>query len=340
MQFTISTIALVATLMSSQAAAKPVLFARDQSCGATPSGTSSAQPLSSPQVSTAEQCKESCEAVNDCKSFAFGLTPGASAPVCKLYSVSAAQVPTQDTDVVVFDVGCTNVPTQAPTTVSPVGLLRLRRSQTCGATPSYSGSASPLSTPSVSTAEDCQTAGEAVSSCQSFAFGLPKDTSAPICRLFTVPASQVPTQEANIEVFDIGCSDVPNTEPTQSNPVGLVDESVSTSTQQTSTTAATSTSNQQTSGQQSTVSDDSNSMCGTTPTGATSSSVSPLQTNTAITTAAACLTLGQSTSGCKAVEFGKSSSNGANQCILFSVAASEVPAPTSGQSFVVYDIAC
>ncbi|KAH6645058.1 hypothetical protein BKA67DRAFT_664901 [Truncatella angustata] len=340
MQFTLSTIALVASLMSSQAAAKPVFFARDQTCGTTPTGTGSAQPLSSPQASTAENCKEACEEAKNCQSFAFGLPANTKAPICKLYSVSAAQVPSQDTNVVVFDLTCNNVPTQAPTSGNPVGLLRLRRSQTCGVTPSYSGSTTALSTPSASTAEDCQSAGEAVSSCQSFAFGLPKDASYPICRLFSVGASQVPAQESLIEVFDIGCSDVPNTEPTQSNPVGLVDESATTSTQKSSTNVATTTNNKETSSTQNTASNDNSNMCGAIPSGTTSNSVSPLQTNTAITSADACLTLCQATSGCKAVEFGKTSANGANQCLLFSVAASELPTPTSGQSLVVYDAAC
>ncbi|ETS80708.1 hypothetical protein PFICI_08237 [Pestalotiopsis fici W106-1] len=336
MQFTLATIALVASLMASEAAAKPVLFARDQVCGTTPAGTGSAQPLSSPSVSTAEDCKEAGEKISSCQSFAFGLPPNANTPICKLFSVPAAQVPAQQTNIVVFDLACTNVPTKAPTTSNPVGLLR--RSQTCGATPSYSGSATPLSSPSVDTAEECKEAGAAVSSCQSFAFGLPPSADAPVCKLFSVPASQVPSQETNIEVFDIGCSDVPNTEPTEENPVGLVDDSTSsTQTKTTNTASTTSTTN---TNNQDTSSSSSSNMCNTTPTGSTSNSVSPLKTNTAITSAGACLTLGKSTSGCKSVEFGKASSTGDNECRLFSVAASNIPAPTSGQSFVVYDISC
>ncbi|KAI0167860.1 hypothetical protein BJ166DRAFT_577425 [Pestalotiopsis sp. NC0098] len=333
MQFTISTIALVASLMAAEAAAKPVMFARDQVCGTSPAGTGSAQPLLTPSVSTAEDCKEAGEKVSSCQSFAFGLPPNTNTPVCKIFSVPAAQVPAQETNVVVFDLGCSNVPTKAPTSSNPVGLLR--RSQVCGATPSYSGSATPMSSPSVDTAEACKEAGAAVSSCQSFAFGLPPSATAPVCKLFSVPASQVPSQETNVEVFDIGCSDVPTTAPTEENPVGLVDDS-SSSTQQTkaatTTSATTTTNNQDTSS--------SSDMCNTAPTGPSSSSVSPLKTNTAITSADACLTLGKATSGCQSVEFGKATTNGDNECRLFSVAASSIPAPTSGQSFVVYDIGC
>ncbi|KAF7535350.1 hypothetical protein G7054_g5437 [Neopestalotiopsis clavispora] len=340
MQFTIATIALVASLMASEAAAKPVLIARDQVCGTAPAGTGSAQPLSAPSVSTAEDCKEAGEKVSSCQSFAFGLPPNTNTPICKLFSVPAAQVPAQQTNIVVFDLACSNVPTKAPTTSNPVGLLR--RSQTCGATPSYSGSATPMSSPSVDTAEECKEAGAAVSSCQSFAFGLPPSADAPVCKLFSVPAAQVPSQETNIEVFDIACSDVPNTEPTTENPVGLVDDNASSSTQTTTTAkTTTSTTNSNTVNQDTSSSSSSSSnMCNSTPTGSTSNSVSPLKTNTAITSAGACLTLGKATSGCKSVEFGKPSSTGDNECRLFSVAASNIPAPTTGQSFVVYDISC
>jgi hypothetical protein len=39
-------------------------------------------------------------------------------------------------------------------------------------------------------------------------------------------------------------------------------------------------------------------------------------------------------------EFGTLTSGGNPACRLFSVAAASVPAPTSGQSFVVYDVGC
>lgn len=39
-------------------------------------------------------------------------------------------------------------------------------------------------------------------------------------------------------------------------------------------------------------------------------------------------------------EFGKETSQGANICKLFSVAAASVPAPQSGQTFAVYDVEC
>ncbi|KKY35544.1 hypothetical protein UCDDA912_g04505 [Diaporthe ampelina] len=87
---------VILAAMASSALASPLL-ARD-SCNVTPSASGSQTPISEPSVTTAELCKEECEANTSCKSFVFGLPEGATSPTCKLYSVSASQVPTQETN--------------------------------------------------------------------------------------------------------------------------------------------------------------------------------------------------------------------------------------------------
>ncbi|SCO44215.1 uncharacterized protein FFMR_07402 [Fusarium fujikuroi] len=100
------------------------------------------------------------------------------------------------------------------------------RSQQCNIAPSATPSTKiqPLSTPTASTAQACQKLCTEHSSCKSFLFGLPADAKAPTCKLYSVPAAQVPNQGNNLYVFDKACSDkaVPNTKPTQDKPRGEV----------------------------------------------------------------------------------------------------------------------
>ncbi|KAF5541156.1 hypothetical protein FNAPI_10330 [Fusarium napiforme] len=100
------------------------------------------------------------------------------------------------------------------------------RSQQCNIAPSATPSTKiqPLSSPSASTAQACQKLCTAHASCKSFLFGLPADAKAPTCKLYSVPAEQVPSQGNNLYVFDKACSEkaVPNTKPTQDKPRGEV----------------------------------------------------------------------------------------------------------------------
>ena len=102
--------------------ASPVLF-RAQMCDVAPAATpvTAPAPLSSPGEATANACQQQCEANGSCQSFVFGLTPSATAPKCVLFAVPADQVPSQGTNLNVFDKGCaaSTVPTQAPTTTNP-----------------------------------------------------------------------------------------------------------------------------------------------------------------------------------------------------------------------------
>ncbi|KAF5634677.1 hypothetical protein F52700_5870 [Fusarium sp. NRRL 52700] len=100
------------------------------------------------------------------------------------------------------------------------------RSQQCNIDPSGTSSAKiqPLSTPAASTAQACQKLCTEHASCKSFLFGLPTGSKAPTCKLYSVPAAQVPHQGNNLYVFDKACSEkaVPNTKPTQDKPRGEV----------------------------------------------------------------------------------------------------------------------
>ncbi|KAI1340782.1 hypothetical protein F5Y15DRAFT_414504 [Xylariaceae sp. FL0016] len=118
-----STLTILATLLAATTTtAIPLdISPRASVCGQTPSGTGSQSAIATPTATTAEQCQADCEANASCLSFAFGLPPNADDPVCQLFSVAASQVPAQQTNVEVFDVACSDVPTTAPTTANPVG---------------------------------------------------------------------------------------------------------------------------------------------------------------------------------------------------------------------------
>ncbi|OJJ29796.1 hypothetical protein ASPWEDRAFT_177535 [Aspergillus wentii DTO 134E9] len=181
----------------------------------------------------------------------------------------------------------------------------------CGVAPSGSGSASPISSPSVTTAAACQDKCQADDSCKAFLFGLPDSASAPTCELFAVAPAQVPAQDdSNLRVYGPDCSSVPTTKPTADHPQGQ-------------------NGNQKR--------DDT---CGKAPSGPSSNSPSPLATRTDITTEGDCIALCKKTNGCESVEVGKPGPNGDAECILFSVAASELPPRDDGATLVAYDIGC
>lgn len=109
---------IVSVLAAAIANASPVLV-QGQMCDVAPAATpaSPPAPLSSPEATTASGCQQQCEADNSCQSFVFGLPPSATAPECMLFAVPASQVPSQGTNLNVFDKACAanTVPTQAPT---------------------------------------------------------------------------------------------------------------------------------------------------------------------------------------------------------------------------------
>ncbi|CAG1959634.1 unnamed protein product [Fusarium graminearum] len=104
---------------------KGKLAARDEMCNTAPTGPTNdnIQPFATPSVKTADKCQDACTAQNDCQSFVFGLPADASAPVCKLYKVAPANVPSGDDKLNVFAKSCpaAKVPTTDPTHVEPRG---------------------------------------------------------------------------------------------------------------------------------------------------------------------------------------------------------------------------
>ncbi|KAH7084622.1 hypothetical protein BKA63DRAFT_497913, partial [Paraphoma chrysanthemicola] len=60
-------------------------------CGSKPAASTTNQPIAQPSVTSIDACKAQCQADGNCKSFTFGTVNDAK--VCKLFSVSAAQVP-------------------------------------------------------------------------------------------------------------------------------------------------------------------------------------------------------------------------------------------------------
>lgn len=98
--------------------------------------------------------------------------------------------------------------------------LPLEVRSTCGSIPSGTAAQNPLAQPTgINTASACQASCEANSSCQAFCFGMVNNEIE--CKLFAVPAAQVPTQSSNnLLVFDKACTSVPNVVPTASDPTG------------------------------------------------------------------------------------------------------------------------
>ncbi|KIM95759.1 hypothetical protein OIDMADRAFT_33842 [Oidiodendron maius Zn] len=98
--------------------------------------------------------------------------------------------------------------------------LPLEVRSTCGSIPSGTATHNPLAQPTgINTASACQASCEANSSCQAFCFGTVNNEIE--CKLFAVPAAQVPAQSSNnLLVFDKACTSVPNVVPTASDPTG------------------------------------------------------------------------------------------------------------------------
>lgn len=207
----------------------------------------------------------------------------------------------------------------------------------CGSAPTSSGSQSVLSQPTgITTASACLAQCEANTSCLSFVFGLVDNEIK--CMLYAVAASSVPKQSStNLVVYDKACSSVPAVVPTTSNPTGAAtsaSDSPSTGSNTGSTTGSTPGSNTGTSSNAGAAQNHRRDTCGSTP-AAQSGSATPIATQTNINSLADCKAQCQANSNCKSFEF-----TAAKECILFNVAASAVPAPTNGQSAVVYDVGC
>jgi hypothetical protein len=203
----------------------------------------------------------------------------------------------------------------SPTSASPITLFSRA---TCGTSPAGTGSATPISQPTnIQTAQACQTLCTANTDCQSFVFGMVDTTIK--CLLFSSPASQVPSQgSTNLIAFDKACTSVPTVKPTTADPTGANTSNTNTKGQG----GATSPTGQQ-----------KRDTCAAAPAGS-NKDTTPLSQLTGIESIADCKKRCQVNTGCKSFIFA------ANECELFSVSASAVPAPTSGQSAQVFDVGC
>lgn len=112
--------AVIAAFAATYVSASP-LMARGNTCGATPAGSSSNQPISQPSgIQTSASCQTQCESNSSCKSFCFGMVDNIIQ--CKLYSCAASAVPQQSsTNLVVYDKACSAVPSVVPTSSNPTG---------------------------------------------------------------------------------------------------------------------------------------------------------------------------------------------------------------------------
>lgn len=202
------------------------LLARN-TCGSAPSASGSQTPLEqSATIQTAQACQDACNANGQCHAFVFGMVDNVTK--CLLYSVPAAQIPTQSSqNLVVYDKACASVPAVVPTTANPTGANQSSNSDsnsnqqetsktgqklavrnTCGTTPAGSStSQAPLSQPAnINSVADCLAQCKASPSCKSFEFGTVN--GAKTCRLFAVAAASVPppTSGQSFQVYDAACS--------------------------------------------------------------------------------------------------------------------------------------
>jgi hypothetical protein len=171
-----------------------------------------------------------------------------------------------------------------------------------------------ISSPSVTTASACQAACNANAACKSFVFGLPAANAvgSPVCELFNVAASQVPSQGTSLNVFDKACTSVPTAAPTHDQPQGAnTNTGATTGTGNTGNTGNTGTNtgantgntgantgNTGNTGGKAKAAKRAN-QCSVAPTGPTSNNPTPLNTSATPTSMQECLQLCKQTTGCK-----------------------------------------
>ncbi|KAM0209042.1 hypothetical protein ACHAQD_011356 [Fusarium lateritium] len=174
------------------------------------------------------------------------------------------------------------------------------RSQQCNIAPSAATNAKiqPISQPSAATAEACLKACSSNASCKSFLFGLPADAKTPTCKLYGVAAAQVPSQGAELYIFDKACpaKTVPSTKPTHDEPRGQVKGKLAARDQ----------------------------ICNTAPTGATNSNIKPFAAPS-VKTADKCQDACDAQTGCQSFVFGLPADASAPVCKLYKVAPAKIP---------------
>lgn len=86
---------------------------------------------------------------------------------------------------------------------------------TCNTTPSATtGTAAPVATVSAATAADCQAQCDSNAQCQSFAFGtIDSAGTTTQCLLYSVDASQIPSNSGDLKAYDKTCTGVSDVAP-------------------------------------------------------------------------------------------------------------------------------
>jgi hypothetical protein len=177
---------------------------------------------------------------------------------------------------------------------------------TCRSTPAGNESQTPLSQPSgTTTAIGCQAECKNKNSCLSFVFGMVKNLDK--CMLYSVATASVPKQSSTDLIFyDKACTSVPAVIPTQSNPTGANPKLAVRFT------------------------------CGSAPAG-TVTQKAPSPSYQASPPQQLCQEKCEANTSCLSFLFGMVSN--ADECMLYSVAASSIPTQTSA-NLVAYDKAC
>ncbi|KUI52662.1 hypothetical protein VP1G_00098 [Cytospora mali] len=245
------------------------------------------------------------------------------------------------------------------------------RPQMCNTPPNGPPSANfaPISQPIVTSADFCLKHCQDEPNCFSFIFGLPSSVETPICLLFGVPGSQVPSRSGDFHVFDKACAGVPTGRPSRQDPFGEhgsfeghrpsngdhrpsngdhgssngskgPSNSDHASDNGAKPTPSHTPSPNQSPPQGGHQQRDTANRCGGPPSGPAGNQPAPMHTHADVPSEKACLILCKKADGCKAVEFGKPSADAAQECRLFNVGAGSLPAPGDGQSFTAFDSGC
>ena len=299
-----STIIFATGLVGLASAAALPLEVRS-TCGSIPSATAAQSPLAQPTgISTASACQAKCEATSSCEAFCFGMVNNEIE--CKLFAVPAAQVPAQSSNnLLVFDKACTSVPNVVPTASDPTGANKPISQKANAAEPKESVNPKPKTTvlpkPKTTGLPPPKTTG--LPPPKTTGLPPPKTTGLPPPKTSELPPAK--TTELPAKTTDLLKPKTSEIAETKSKGHVLAARS----------------------------------QCGGAPVGPSAKNVAPISTPGA-STLKACRAFAKASPSCKSFEFGTLTPRGAPVCHLFAVPAAKVPAPSKGQSLVVYDIAC
>jgi hypothetical protein len=127
-----------------------------------------------PFTATAALCLAQCTTYSGCESFLFGFINNVY--ICELFTVLTSSIPPV-TDLVAYDIACTNVPNVVPTASNPTSVKQKRQTIVTGATHANpkngipAVSQAPLATPSnIGSLDACLAACNGNPACISYTF--------------------------------------------------------------------------------------------------------------------------------------------------------------------------